>query len=190
MPKIIISDFAISRHFNPTFGGTKILDMIPDQVEFQINSLAPVADADGYAPFCKHFFFENFSEALDGVAEITPENQGLLQSGYEARTPAELPVLSRWFSRKDVPVGKAQYLDMVVYSREHCVTKEGMEVPEGVEWVVVSINSAPTPEESPMPPATMVRNALGTSEGGSGVPLNRDAYLASVAYWSKWAIVR
>lgn len=190
MSKIILSEFAIGRHFNPTFGGTKILDLTPEQVELRINSLAPVADADGYAPFCRHFFFENFSEALDGVAEITEENKNLLQSGYEARTPAELPVLCRWFSREDVPVGKARYLDMVVYSREHCVEKEKMEVPEGVEWVVVSINSAPTPEESPMPPATMVRNALGTSEGGSGVPLNRDAYLASVAYWSKWAIVR
>jgi len=190
MSKIILSEFAISRHFNPTFWGTKILDLTPEQVESLINSLAPVADADGYAPFCRHFFFENFSEALDGVAEITPENEGLLQAGYEARTPAELPVLSRWFSRKDVPTGKAQYLDMVVYSREHCVTKEGMVVPEGVEWVVVSINSAPTPEESPMPPATMVRNALGPSEGGSGVPLNREAYLASVAYWGRWAIVK
>jgi len=188
--KIVLSQFAIGRHFNPTFGGTKILLMTPEQVELRINSLAPVADRVGYADFCRHFFFENFSEALDGVAEITPENEGLLQSGYEARTPAELPVLSRWFSRKEVPVGKANFLDVIVYSREHCVEKEGMVVPEGVEWVVVSINSAPTPEESPMPPATMVRNALGPSEGGSGVPLSREAYLASVAYWSKWAIVK
>jgi len=190
MSKIILSEFAISRHFDPMMGGTKILDLIPDQVESLINSLTPVADAEGYAPFCRHLFFENFSEALDGVAEITPENEGLLKSGYEARTPKELPVLCRWFSRKDVPVGKANFLDVIVYSREHCIDIEKMEVPEGVEWVVVSINSCPTPVESPMPPATMVRNALGPEEGGSGVPLNRDSYLASVAYWSQWAIVR
>ena len=33
-------------------------------------------------------------------------------------------------------------------------------------------------------PITMLRNALGVEEGGSGVPVDRDAYARSVAFWS------
>jgi hypothetical protein len=38
------------------------------------------------------------------------------------------------------------------------------------------------PEEIPMAPITMLRNALGVEEGGSGVPLDREAYRQSVAF--------
>ena len=34
-----------------------------------------------------------------------------------------------------------------------------------------------------MQPITMMRNALGKEEGGSGVPMNRAKYEESVAYW-------
>ena len=34
-----------------------------------------------------------------------------------------------------------------------------------------------------MAPVTMMRNALGVEEGGSGVPLDREAYLRSVEFW-------
>ena len=37
--------------------------------------------------------------------------------------------------------------------------------------------------EQPMTPITMMRNALGKSEGGSGVPLDRAQYDASVKFW-------
>ena len=40
-----------------------------------------------------------------------------------------------------------------------------------------------------MQPITAMRNALGRDEGGSGVPLNRDEYLKSVAYWQENAPV-
>ena len=39
------------------------------------------------------------------------------------------------------------------------------------------------PEEVPMAPITMMRNALGVEEGGSGVPLDREAYQKAVAFW-------
>jgi len=186
---IFVCDFA-KRHFNPGFGGTKILDCSPEQFESALNALTPVSEANGYAPFCKHLFLENFTDALDGVAEVTPENEHLLRTGYEARRPEELPVLVRWFDAKDVTAGKASFLDVVLYTRAHLVEKEGMQIPEGVEWVVISINSAPTPEEAPMNPMTILRNALPLAEGGSGVPLDRDAYMGAVGYWSKWAAVK
>lgn len=37
--------------------------------------------------------------------------------------------------------------------------------------------------ETPMQPITMMRNALGKDEGGSGVPLDKDNYMKSVNYW-------
>jgi hypothetical protein len=33
---------------------------------------------------------------------ITIDNEGKLRSGYEARTPKELPVLNRWFPKEAV----------------------------------------------------------------------------------------
>lgn len=41
-----------------------------------------------------------------------------------------------------------------------------------------------------MNPITLMRNALGKEEGGSGVPLVRETYLESVEYWQKHAIVK
>ena len=52
-----------------------------------------------------------------------------------------------------------------------------------------SIKAQDEDYETPMQPITMLRNALGKEEGGSGVPLDRDKYNASVAYWSEHAVV-
>lgn len=38
-------------------------------------------------------------------------------------------------------------------------------------------------------PITIMRNSLGVEEGGSGVPLDRAAYEASVAFWENRAAV-
>jgi hypothetical protein len=38
-----------------------------------------------------------------------------------------------------------------------------------------------------MVPITMLRNALGVEEGGSGVPLEREAYRVAVAFWEAHA---
>jgi hypothetical protein len=54
---------------------------------------------DGYAPFCKHLFIENFTEAISGFVEITPENEKYLRSAYEARRDYELPILNRWLDK-------------------------------------------------------------------------------------------
>jgi len=43
--------------------------------------------------------------------------------------------------------------------------------------------------ETPMQPITMMRNALGKDEGGSGVPLDRAKYEASTAYWESRAAI-
>lgn len=44
--------------------------------------------------------------------------------------------------------------------------------------------------ETPMTPITAMRNSLGREEGGSGAPLDREAYLKAVAYWDTHAAVQ
>lgn len=64
------------------------------------------------------------------------------------------------------------------------------ELEEEDSWGVVAILGQLHNEEEPMPPVTMMRNALGIEEGGSGVPLNKDKYRASVEFWKNHAIVK
>ena len=73
---------------------------------------------DGYAPFWKHLFIENFTTAKTGTAEITPENESLLKTGYEARRDNELAVLCRWFDKTQFTPQVAKYLDIILYSNE------------------------------------------------------------------------
>ena len=58
---------------------------------------------EGYAPFCKHLFVENFTDTACAYAEITPENEQFLRSGYSARNERELPVLARYFDKALMP---------------------------------------------------------------------------------------
>lgn len=194
MKKIAITKFA-GRHFSATFKGTKVLGLtVEELVELANRAVAAGAELQaGYAPFCKHLFLPNPSPTKAGVARITPENQHLLRSGYEARRPEELPVLQRWFESLEAP--RAEYLDLILYSREQLEKEDegkseaDRDVPDA-DWGIVAINAELRPEESPMPPATMVRNALGVEEGGSGVKLDRDAYMRSVEFWQSHAVIR
>ena len=187
--KISMTDFAAGRHFdNPDFGGTKI----PCTVDFfvshpQIRAASGATLLDGYAPFCKHLFVENFAGAKAGVARITSRNDMRLHTDYVARREGELPVLTRWFDSLDVDPAITPFLDVILYSSEH-LAMEGAEV-DG-DWGIVSINSASAAEEAPMNPITMMRNALDKDEGGSGVPLDKAEYARAVAYWSEYATIR
>tara|TARA_R100000152_G_C6751441_1_gene175097 strand:- start:742 stop:1311 length:570 start_codon:yes stop_codon:yes gene_type:complete len=187
---IVMTGFARGRHFDdPDFTGTKIPKMHQSSFMIKINEAAENYKlVDGYAPFCKHLFVENWTEALHGVVKITDRNESLLHTGYDARREGELPVLTRWFDALDVDVEPAPYLDIILYSAEHLFAVEGMEI-DG-EWGIVSINSVSSPSEDPMPPITMMRNALGKDEGGSGVTLDKDAYARAVEFWSNHATVK
>ncbi|KIY99232.1 flagellar associated protein [Monoraphidium neglectum] len=96
------------------------------------------------------------------------------------------------------PVPVAAHLDLILYSREQLVeeyrampSKSGGQDPDlllpKVPWGIISVKAQNEDYETPMQPITMIRNALGREEGGSGVPLNRDAYEASCNYWQHHA---
>ena len=166
--------------------------------EAKVNELhaagAPLVD--GYAPFCKHVFMPNFvPTARTPYLEITEANQQLLRSGYEARTEQELPVLMRWFDGAAMPSAPptAKFLDIILYSREQ-IRKEaaamGRTDEQDAPWGIISVKPQDVDHELPMNPITMMRNALGAEEGGSGVGLVRAEYDKSVAFWSKHALIK
>lgn len=177
---IILTDFARHRLFptdpqrRPLFG-----EETATGFESRLNAQVPLRQLDGYAPFCKLHVHRNWTPARCMAVPITEGNRQHLRSGYEARTPAELPVLVRWFEGVEAPV--ATYLLVILYSREQLL-REG--TPIAADWGVVGCLCTAEPEEIPMAPITMLRNALGVAEGGSGVPLDRAAYARSVAFWS------
>lgn len=201
--KISLTSFAL-RHFEKDFGGTKILNTTYRHFEKYVNEVYnDVAlfeerrpELPGYAPFCKLLPIKNFTDARVGSMPITLENYQYLRSGYSSRREGELPVFSRWF---ELPLGKpkAEWLMLVLYSKEQ-LEKEAQEnpntEPEIFDWDadygIVAILGQSHPIEEPMKPETMIRNALGVKEGGSGVPLNKDAYLMSVKFWDKNATVK
>jgi hypothetical protein len=151
---------------------------------------------EGYAPFCKHLFIVNdFTDAEVNVLPITPENEGLLRTKYDARNDLELPVLARFFPKEAVadnlPVAK--YIDLILYSRdqinnENAAQKQAKDK-EDAPWGIVSIKAQGVDYELPMNPITAMRNALGEEEGGSGIPIDRKAYQEAVDYWKDHAVI-
>jgi len=190
-----ISEFAL-RHFDPKFGGTKILSLEPKEFENILNRelIANIdqgaetsisAMHDGYAPFCKLIAVKNFTDARVGCVPITVANHQYIRHGYSKRRDGELETSSRWLELP-VPAPRANYLMVIVYDKEQMdkealaeynkkmaeggIDSLGLEKPEPFsgEWGVVAILGQHGSEEEPMKPETMMRNYMPIEFGGSG----------------------
>lgn len=181
---IVLSKFARKRLF-PTNRLDKIQGVSPDQFEHYINQNPPQQILDGYASFCKLLVYPNWTDTRVMAVEITNENRHLLRSRYEARSKKELPVLARWFEGIEPP--KAGYLLVIVYNQEQ-MHKEGDTI--DADWGVVGVLPTADAKETPLTPITIMRNSLGVEEGGSGVPIDREAYLDAADFWDKHATWR
>jgi hypothetical protein len=179
---IVMTDFARGRLFPRERRRNTIQDCTAAEFERHLNEHPPLAVLDGYAPFCKLHVHRNWTSTRCLTIPITAENRGRLRSDYEARTPSELPVLVRWFEDVEPPV--AAFLIPILYDRAQ-LAREGTSI--SADWGIVGCMYTAEPAETPMAPITMMRNALGVAEGGSGVPIDRDAYARSVAFWSRHA---
>ncbi|GMF60728.1 unnamed protein product [Phytophthora fragariaefolia] len=90
----------------------------------------------------------------------------------------------------------AEYLDIILYSREQIIKEnEAVDVPADpshgdAPWGIVSIKAQDVDHELPMKPITMMRNAVGKEQGGSGVPIDRDEYMKAVDYWRNHAVIK
>ena len=179
---IVLTDFARPRLFPREPRRNTIQDCTPAEFERHLNQVEPIAVVEGYAPFCKLHVHRNWTSTRCLAVPITDDNRALLRSAYEARNDDELPVLVRWFEGLQPPV--ANYLIPILYSREQ-LAREGTAI--DADWGVVGCMYTMEPAETPMAPITMMRNALGVEEGGSGVPIDRAAYRRAVAFWSTHA---
>lgn len=177
---IVLTPFARTRLFPKSPRLNAIQDCSPDEFERYLNDHAPFKVLDGYAPFCKLHVHRNWTSTRCLTVPVMGANQHLLRSGYEARTSDELPVLVRWFEGVEVPV--AEYLIPILYSCEQ-LEKEGSRI--DADWGIVGCLYTAEPEEIPMAPITMMRNALGVEEGGSGVVIDRQAYRRAVDFWER-----
>lgn len=175
---ITLTTFARTRLFPREPRRSTIQDCTPEAFERHLNAVPPLMVLDGYAPFCKLHVHRNWTSTRCLTLPITDDNRHLLRSDYEARTVDELPVLVRWFEGVEPPI--ANYLIVILYDAEQ-LAKEGS--PIATDWGVVGCMYTAEPEETPMTPITMLRNALGVAEGGSGVALDRAAYRRSVEFW-------
>ena len=182
MTSIILTEFARTRLFPRVPRRNTIQDCTPEEFERHLNEVAPLKVLDGYAPFCKLHVHRNWTSTRCIALPVTEGNRSQLRSAYEARTTDELPVLVRWFEGIEPPL--ANYLVAILYSREQLAREA---TPIAGDWGVVGCLYTAEPEEIPMTPVTMMRNALGVEQGGSGVPLDRDAYRRSVAFWDAHA---
>ncbi len=182
--RLAVTQFCAGRQFPLIVDNAPVVpQMFADLVNI-VQDMGVVTD--GYAPFCKHLWLPNAIGLTANVVPITDENRPLLRTGYLARREGELPVLSRWFPATEVTRPVAKWLDLILYSKEQ-LALEG-EAIEG-DYGIVCINPEMEQEETPILPATQLRNALGISEGGSGVAIDRAKYLKAVEFWEQHAIV-
>lgn len=194
--KVVLEKFAF-RLFDPK--KTKnYINYSKDEFVNKVNELFTSTSQlrDGYAPFCKHIFISNFVKGYKpGYVQITPENEKLIKTKYEARTEKELPILTRYIPLGSVELQEAKYLDIILYSKEQII-KENKAMGDSTDeigklestefdYAIVSIKPQDVDYELPMLPITMMRNAVGIDQGGSGVPLEREKYLKSVKFWEK-----
>ena len=199
-PKELILDQFSFRSFDKTRTNNYI-NMGKEEFLKNVNELYKSESmlVDGYAPFCKHLFVPNFVKGLKSChIEITPETEKLIISKYDSRQKNELPVLIRYIDLNSVDKEKipdAKYLDLILYSKDQIISEMGeMKFDEkeiealkkkDFDWGIISIKPLNVDHEIPFVPMTIMRNALGKNEGGSGVPIDRKKYMDGVEFWSK-----
>eukprot|EP00831_Metopus_contortus_P073538 TRINITY_DN67090_c0_g1_i1.p2 TRINITY_DN67090_c0_g1~~TRINITY_DN67090_c0_g1_i1.p2 ORF type:complete len:103 (+),score=27.79 TRINITY_DN67090_c0_g1_i1:166-474(+) len=88
----------------------------------------------------------------------------------------------------------AKYLDVILYSREQIrLENEALGSPtvdEEYDYGIVSVKPQDVDYEIPMQPITVMRNALGKEQGGSGIPINFSEYMKSVNFWKDHVTVK
>lgn len=204
------------RQFKPEFKGTNLsqidmgnfLDLINVKYQEFLNTKPdakekPALLLDSKWDFCKYLVFANpATEIKSPVMEISLALYPFIRSTYSARTPEELPILTRFV---DLPAGfdlpVAKYVVCVLYSREQLLkeftdkqvpNEEPLPVfylPESVKYGIVAIMGTVNPEPDPLVPITILRNALGIEAGGNGEPINKEDYNKSVEFWNAHIIV-
>lgn len=149
-------------------------------------------------PHRGYVILDNFTKVPSSYSQIVDDNRHLLQYDFVRRRHGELPMLDYWFREFDFSDrGRAKYIHVIMYSREqkmkereHFSQTPERKLPEDIPWAIISLNFQDVPYPLPMKPNTLLRNALGKEFGGSGVPINKEEYEASVEFWRYYAEIR
>ncbi|OHT04732.1 hypothetical protein TRFO_06161 [Tritrichomonas foetus] len=199
---IVLDEFAYRHWDDPNYTGARITSVNKEDFTNQVRSFIAEhggfdkCSVEGYAPFCRHVFIPNNTDARVDAVKITDELLPKIKSGYRARTPKELPVLCRWVEKSDIPGGvpQAKFLDLIFYSREQLIREAAAmnnKLPEGDwDWGLISIKGQLVDHESPMQPITAMRNALGVEYGGSSDPIDAEKYRKSVEFWENYISIQ
>jgi len=197
--KIAFHNF-LNRQFEKTASGTRLHNK--DRAEYMtlFNKAAQfpgnvfTSDND----FCKYVIIENpFEDIKSPVMPLTLDLYPFIRTSYSARVEGELPVLTRFVQLPpgfDLP--KANYLVGIIYTTEHLEKEheanlyyEGEKFRDfmdtSADYGLICVLGTVNAEADPYVPVTIMRNALGMSEGGNGVKLDREMYMKSVEFWSK-----
>lgn len=191
------------KHFDPKTAGTYIPEKFKSELEHMINkSLNEFTLESPLGDFCIYVPIDNIFNVQLPTAKISRIKNRWINTSYVARQSHELPVLTRsadvpfWFKTE-----RANYIVAVLYSRkqllnEYNATKSNLpenipfELSEDCDYGIVTLLASTTMLPDPMPPITAMRNALGKSEGGNGVKLNKDDYNRSVEFWNNNILIR
>lgn len=210
----IVLDKFLDRQFDPNFSGTVLkFDDITDHkshIDHTINThytniqkfgnvdLCKLVDADPQMPFCKYLITLNNMPIKKGTIKITPEITPYIKTEYKSRNEDELPVLSRYVDLpNDYELPDANFLVYILYSKDQLRREFKGDIDEfdsiyteDVEYGCIAILGTENNEPDPMPPITIMRNALGIDEGGNGVKLDRDQYEKSIEFWSNNILIK
>ena len=162
MNKIEYDPF-VERQFLPGFSGTKVdaeikeelLKVINDTYQYGLGDIGQILDSEW--DFCKYLVLPNEFGVKCAVRPITLDIYPFIRTDYFARTPDELPILTRF---AQLPPGfksqEANYIVFVLYSREQLLKEfkgEGdFYFDESVEWGIVSIMGTVEPKPDPLVP--------------------------------------
>ena len=180
-------EFCLSNTFDPSRSGTTVTGIEADEFMIQINHRVGLAGtiievSDEYPEICRHLFIRNdFTTTLQGVVRVldkTPVVSEMTTRG--GREDLEEAYKAYWVEAENVEVPMAEFLDVILYSREH-LRHEGISI-EG-DWGVVAVLGVPTCEQTPPTRVTLERNSAGTGAGGNGLTATDSMLSKSDAYW-------
>lgn len=197
--KIAFHSF-LNRQFEKGASGTRLQNK--DRAEYMRLFNEAAQDPANVYPsdndFCKYVIVENpFDDIKSPVMPLTLDLYPFIRTSYSARVATELPVLTRFVQLPpgfDLP--KANYLVGIVYTteqlkKEHEANEDNYgdefsdHMDPSADYGLICVLGTVNAEADPYVPVTIMRNALGMTEGGNGVPLDRDMYMKSVDFWSK-----
>ncbi len=190
----------VYRQFSSSFAGTKVSSEIKDSLldVIQPNSDIKKTMLDSKWDFCKYLVIENTFGIKCAVKPITLDIYPFIRTDYSSRTPSELPILTRFAQLPPgIKLDDAKYIVFVLYSSAQLekefkpkLDKTEFYFDKGVSWGIVSIMGTMEDKPDPLVPVTIMRNALGIDEGGNGEVLDKESYMESVDFWSKYILVK